>query len=75
MISTMKKAKVDPNKCIGCATCVGIADQSFKMNEDTNKAVAIHPAGDSEEQVEMAIESCPAEAISWVTEEDEAPAT
>lgn len=69
MIFHMRKIKVDPVKCIGCATCVGIADKSFRIDDKTQKAVAINPPGDSEERVKMAIESCPAEAITQIDEE------
>ena len=55
------KVKVDENLCIGCGACVSIASKSFKMNGA--KAQAIQPAGDSEEQVKDALESCPVQAI------------
>ena len=67
----MKKVKVDPGKCIGCATCVGMADKSFKIDEKTGKAVAINPPGDDGDKVQTAIESCPAEAISEVDDSAE----
>ena len=66
----MKKAVVDQAKCIGCATCVGIASQSFKIDKATGKAVPIYPAGDDQEVVETAVSACPVEAISLVAEDD-----
>ncbi|MBI5222244.1 MAG: ferredoxin [Candidatus Magasanikbacteria bacterium] len=57
------QCKIDPNKCIGCGTCAAIAPASFKMNDETNKADAVNPPGDSEETVKMAVESCPTVAI------------
>ncbi len=67
----MKKAVVDQAKCLGCATCVGIAPQSFEIDVASGKAKAIHPAGDDEKTVASAAASCPVEAISLT---EEAPA-
>jgi ferredoxin len=54
---------VDKTKCIGCGTCVAIAPKSFKLTND-GKAEAIEPAGDPEEKVKEASDSCPVQAIS-----------
>jgi ferredoxin len=54
--------KVDKTKCIGCGTCVVIAPKSFKLGDD-GKAEAIEPAGDEEEKIKEAAESCPVGAI------------
>ena len=59
-----QKAKVDKNKCIGCSTCSALAPKSFKIRQD-GKAMVLDPAGDDEETVQNAIDSCPVEAISW----------
>ena len=59
-----KKAKVDPAICIGCGTCVALCGASFKMGDD-GKSVAIDPAGNSEQEVQGAIDACPVKAISW----------
>jgi len=58
----MKKVTVDPIKCIGCGTCIAVADKSFRLNKDC-KAEPIIPAGDSEQTVKEAIDSCPVGAI------------
>jgi ferredoxin len=58
-----KKPKVDKDKCIGCGTCVLIADKSFKLGDD-GKAEAIEPAGDPQAKIQEAVESCPVGAIS-----------
>ena len=57
------KIKIDPEKCIGCGTCVAIAPGSFKMNDETNKAEVVDPIIDSEEITKMGAESCPTSAI------------
>lgn len=58
-----KKPVVNKDKCIGCGTCVALASKSFKMDE--GKSVAIDPAGDDEETIQFAIDSCSVGAISW----------
>ena len=62
----MKKVKVDGEKCLGCGSCVALASKSFKMEK--GKAVTLDPAGDSEEVIQSAIDSCPVGAINWVKE-------
>ena len=61
----MKNIKIDASACIGCGTCVALAEKSFKM-EDDGKAHVLEPAGDTEEVIKNAIDSCPVTAISWV---------
>ena len=70
IIERMKKAKVDPSLCVGCATCVGIAAKSFKLDEVTGKATPIQPSGDEPEMLEAAKDSCPVGAISLVEEKE-----
>jgi len=60
----MRKTRVDKNLCIGCGTCVALAPKSFKI-EDNGKSAALNPAGDDDEKIQNAIDSCPVEAISW----------
>lgn len=59
-----KNAQVNPDTCIGCGACVAIAGKSFKMN-DSGKSIAINPAGDDQETIQKAIDSCPVNAIAW----------
>ncbi len=56
---------VDPELCAGYEVCVGICPGVFRMNEE-NKAEAYNPEGDTEEQIQAAIDACPAHAIKWV---------
>lgn len=58
-----RKAIVDQSKCIGCGSCIALAPKSFKL--DNSKAKEIEPAGDEENIIQNAIDSCPAMAISW----------
>lgn len=55
---------VDKNTCIGCGSCAAICPKVFKMDGD-GKAEAFKPNGDSEENIQKAIDICPVSAISW----------
>lgn len=55
------RAKVDPEICIGCGLCTGIAPESFRMN---GKGLAEFYAESDDDAVQDAINSCPVEAIS-----------
>ncbi len=57
--------KIDKDKCIGCSLCPSIAGSTFKMNEEDGKAEVLSVAGDDEATIQMAIDSCPTQAISW----------
>ena len=61
----MKTPKIDKDKCIACGLCPSIAASTFRMTEDNAKAEVYDPAGDEEAMVQMAIDSCPTQAISW----------
>lgn len=57
--------KIDKEKCIGCGTCISIAEEVFKMGDD-GKA-AINEGCDctaNEEKIKQAVETCPTKAIS-----------
>ena len=56
------KITIDKNLCLGCGTCVAIASKTFKLGSD-GKAEVIEPAGDKEETIKEAIDSCPVAAI------------
>jgi len=55
--------KIDREKCIGCGTCPAVCPNVFKMDEE-NKAIVFDEKGDSEENIKMAADSCPTQAIS-----------
>jgi len=61
------KVQVDKAKCIGCGTCVALAPKTFKLGDD-GKSEAFAQDVDSQETLEQAIQSCPAQAISKVDE-------
>jgi len=63
----MKKLVVNQDTCVGCGTCSSLAAKTFVLG-DNSKAKVTNPPGNSEEEIQNAIDSCPVEAISWVEE-------
>jgi len=59
----MANPKVDPNLCIGCGLCIQLCPAVFELGDD-GKSHVINPTGDSEENIQSAIDSCPVSAIS-----------
>ena len=53
---------VDHKVCVGNAMCESIAPQVFELNAD-RQSEAVNPAGDTEEKILEAAESCPVSAI------------
>ena len=59
-----KKIMIDKELCIGCGTCVGIAPEYFKLN-DEGKSTAIKQYDEKDkDKILEAKQSCPAGAIS-----------
>lgn len=56
------KIKVVRDACIGAASCVAVAAQTFKLDEQ-NKAVVESTSQDPAETILMAAQSCPTKAI------------
>jgi ferredoxin len=59
-----RKPVVDQTLCISCGLCVELASNTFALDENDLSQV-INSAGDPEEVIQQAIDSCPTEAISW----------
>ena len=59
----MKNVKVDPDLCIGCGSCVAVAPKVFEMKEIKAEVIG-EPEGE-EENVKMAKDTCPTDAISF----------
>lgn len=55
---------VNKEMCIGCGLCIGIAKNTFKLDDDSHAEVT-KPQGDSEDKIQEAVDSCPVSAISW----------
>lgn len=56
------KVKVVRDLCIGAATCIAMAPNTFELNGE-NKAVIKEGSTDAEETILMAAQSCPTKAI------------
>lgn len=61
----MKSVVVDQEECIGCGACVDTAPDVFEMNDDNKAEVYGKVTEDNQEEVDEAIDTCPASAISW----------
>lgn len=58
-------ANVNQDICIGCGLCASMADDVFRMN-DESKAESYQPATPhNQDIVQDAINSCPVSAIAW----------
>ena len=54
---------VDHKRCVGNGTCLTIAPNVFAHNED-RQSVVINPAGDPNELILEAADTCPVSAIT-----------
>ncbi len=59
-----RKLAVDPQRCRGCGRCVRLAPDNFQMSLTTRKAQVISQENLGGAEVQEAISSCPASAIS-----------
>lgn len=61
------KVSIDRKTCVGCGVCVGISDEIFCMDYDSNKAGINNneelTSKESKEKAIMAKDACPVEAI------------
>ncbi len=55
--------EINEDECMGCEACVETCPDVFEMNEDGDKATVKNPDS-TDDCVDEAIDSCPAEAIS-----------
>lgn len=63
------KVKVDPDICLGCGICEGIAPEVFCLGQQPYAVVQLTPVPENLwAAVKDAIEQCPEEAIEIVEE-------
>lgn len=67
--SKYAKIKVDSEKCIGAGTCSLIAPGVFQIDE-LGKAYIADPDAEQDNDLLMAVQSCPVLAIELYDEED-----
>ena len=58
--------QVDPDICIGCGLCTGIAEGVFELTDAGVATVVNQPGPDQESQAEEALDSCPVTAFFTV---------
>lgn len=58
------KVVIDEDECIGCEACVEICPEVFTFDDDEGKAIVNEGVDGSEECLDEAIASCPAECIT-----------
>ncbi|MBZ8179561.1 ferredoxin [Oscillatoria salina] len=61
-----KGVYVDEITCIGCKHCAHVAPNTFYIEPDYGRSRVIRQDGDSETQIEEAIDTCPVNCIHWV---------
>jgi ferredoxin len=61
---------VDEHTCIGCTNCAMIAQSTFFMNDEHGRARVFQQWGDTEETIQIAIETCPVDCIHYIPYEE-----
>lgn len=61
---------IDIDACIACGNCEAVCPDVFRLNEDLGHSEVINPLGAPVEQIQDAIDQCPAQCISWQESED-----
>lgn len=61
-----KGVYVDEITCIGCKHCAHVARNTFYIEPDYGRSRVIRQDGDSEDQIQEAIDTCPVDCIHWV---------
>ncbi|WP_027718602.1 ferredoxin [Desulfovirgula thermocuniculi] len=59
---------IDTEECMACGSCAETCPDVFAMNEEMGFAVVVNPYGASEDEIQEAIDMCPAQCIHWKTE-------
>jgi ferredoxin len=55
---------VDKDECISCEACVGSCPGVFRIGDD-GKSECFDANGDSEENIQAAMDQCPVSCIHW----------
>ena len=54
---------IDEEECLGCSTCQELCPEVFRLDPEKEKAEVIKPEGGPQDQIEEAIDNCPAVCI------------
>jgi ferredoxin len=63
----LKKPWVDDESCISCGLCISTCPDVFRFNS-AGKSECYSPDGAPEKKIQEAIDGCPVQCISWVTD-------
>ena len=56
---------IDAEACIACGNCEAVCPAVFRLNESLGHSEVINPTGAPADQIQPAIDQCPAQCISW----------
>ncbi len=60
-----RKVVIDQDECEGCESCVEICPEVFGFDEEREVAYVIKEEGGPEDEIEEAMDNCPADCIHW----------
>jgi ferredoxin len=56
---------IDTEACIACGNCEAVCPDVFRLNESLGHSEVINPTGAPEDQIQLAIDQCPVQCITW----------
>jgi ferredoxin len=61
---------INEEACIACGNCQEVCPGVFRLNEPLGHSEVIDPKGAPADQIQLAIDQCPAQCISWQETQD-----
>ncbi|MGA8571293.1 MAG: ferredoxin [Desulfobaccales bacterium] len=61
---------IEIEECIACGNCEQVCPEVFRLNEVLGHSEVINAFGAPEDQVQQAMDQCPAQCIHWQEEEE-----
>lgn len=59
---------IDTDECIACGNCEAVCPDVFRLNEALGHSEVFNPHGAPDDQIQQAIDQCPAQCIHWADE-------
>ncbi|WP_027356957.1 ferredoxin [Desulfofundulus thermocisternus] len=59
---------IESEECLACGSCVDVCPDVFQMNKTLGFAEVVNPQGAGEDEIQEAIDMCPAQCIHWKEE-------